>query len=595
MKGKGVKMTSLLIALLLVFLSACSGQPSSTSEPSNNNDTTKETKTDTGKTEDKTDNESGGEPASKDLYVIKTFTDSRVTNKIKFFSDTTIGKVIKDKFNIDFEFVPFPAGGDIKQNWNLMLAGGNYPEIVYTKCECLDTFKKYLQAGAVLPLDPYLDDMPNFKNLYKEALPYWKHAAGDGKLYNWNVATPQDKYNWLESNDILIRGDILEEAGYPELLTPDQYVELLANAIKKHPQTNGQKTIGMVGPFGEEWGMAGIAPILYEKAYNVQVANSAVIWNQKDEIWMDMFKDPYTKESFQFLNKLYRSGALDEESFTDKAPQSSEKLKSGRALAAWYITWEQSGANKELENAGHPELEYVKLPIMPQGAVDKGEKNWTPLQATRPFDWVFMTKNAKDPKRIMELVEWASSDEGQVLLQSGVEGVHYTMKDGKRFPTDAYLNGIETDPDYGVKEGFGVASFIGWAMINSPKDNTPYDMSNIPEVKDRSLTPREKEIYKAMGWESSQDWWLKNAEAKPVGLAAGIVVDPATSFGALEAKLTDFRVKNTPKLIKAKSDEEFEKIYNDLMKDYDKMNPGSLVDEYNRMYKEALDDLKKYE
>ncbi|WP_308639563.1 type 2 periplasmic-binding domain-containing protein [Paenibacillus silvisoli] len=496
---------------------------------------------------------------------------------------------------MDFELVPFPSGGDIKQNWSLMLAGGNYPEIIYTKCECLDTFKKYVQAGAVLPLDQYVANMPNFNSLYKEAIPYWKHAAGDGKLYNWNVSTPQDKYNWLESNDILIRGDILEEAGWPELLTPDQYVDLLAKAIKDHPETNGQKTIGMVGPFGEEWGMAGIAPILYEKGYNVQVANSAVIWNQKDEVWEDMFKNPYAKESFEFLNKLYRAGALDEESFTDKAAQSSEKIKSGRALAAWYVTWEQSGANKALEIAGHPELSYVKLPIMPQGAVDKGEKNWTPLQATRPFDWVFLTKNAKDPKRIMEAVEWASSDEGQIMLQSGIEGVHYTMKDGKRYPTDAYLNGIESDPDYGVKEGFGIASFLGLAMINSPKDNTPYNMGNIPEVVDRHLTKREKEIYEAMGWESSQDWWLKNAEAKPVGLAAGIVVDPNSSFGVTEAKLTDFRVKNTPKLIKASSAEDFEKIYNDLLKDYDKMNPQSLVDEYNRMYKEALADLKKFE
>jgi hypothetical protein len=571
--------------MFILLLTACSGNPSDNASDSGGTDTEANSESQT---------ESGSENQTKDEYVIKVFADSRVTTKVKYFSDTVIGKAVKEKFNVDFEFVPYPAGGDVKQSWNLMLAGGNYPEIIYASCNCLDTFKKYVQAGAVLPLDPYLDNMPNFKEVYKNSIPYWKQSAGDGKLYNWSVNVPQDKYNWLESNDIAIRADILKEAGYPELLTPDQYVDLLADAIKKHPETNGAKTLGLVAPFGEEWGMAGIAPILYEKGYNVQIANNAVIWNQKDEVWEDMFTHPYTKESFQFFNKLYRAGALDEESFTDKAAQTAEKLKSGRALAAWYVTWDAVGANNDLAQAGHPELSYIKLPIMSKGALENGEQNWTPIQETRPFDYVWLTKNAKDPQRIMELVEWASSDEGQTLLRSGIEGVHYTIQDGKRVPTEEYLNGPLEDPDYGIKQGFGLVGFLGNLMINSPKDNQPYNMMNIPSIKDRNLNEVEKEVFAAMGWESSDDWWLKNAEAKPVGLAAGMIIDPTSKFGALETRLTDFRVKNTLKLFKAASDEEFERIYNELVEEYNKMNPQSLVDEYNRLYQEALAELNKY-
>lgn len=588
MKMRAVRMSIILLAFMFVFLTACSGNSASNNSANNGSSS--------GGSNTKV---SSGQNNGKDnsLYVIKVFADSTVTSRIKKFSDTPIGKVIKDKFNIDFQFVPYPPGNNVKQNWNLMLAGGNYPQIIYSKCECNDVFKKYVQAGDVIQLDKYLKEMPNFQKLYKKSIPYWKLNTG-GKLYNWDSFLPQDKENWLEHNDILIRGDILQEAGYPtppKLLTEDQYVKLLADAIKKHPTTNGKKTIVMVAPFGESWGMAGIAPILYEKGYDVQVANAAVIWNQKSEKWEDMFLNPYTKESFQFLNKLYRAGALDPESFTDKSAQVQEKLNSGRALAAWYVTWFQGSANQALEKSNHQNLEYVSLPIMSKGAVENGEKYWTPLQSTRPFDRVWITNKAKHPERIIQLLDWASSDEGQILLQSGIKGVHYTIKDGKRVPTKAYLDGMKNDPNYGIKQGFGLVPFLGDAMMNSPSDNQPYNMMNFPSLKDRNLTAREREIYKGMGWKTSGDWWLKNAKAVPTGLAAGMSVDPTSQYGVLEQRLTDFRVKNTAKLIKASSDADFEQIYNQLVAEYKKMNPQKLVDEYNRMYQEEEKKLKQYQ
>jgi putative aldouronate transport system substrate-binding protein len=581
MRIKSTKVISILLVLMMIFLSACSGSKSSdsSSSPSSVSSTLSSA--------------SSTPSSNKELYMIKVFSSSALTKVIKKFSDTPVGKIVKDKFNIDFEFVPAPAGSDSKQNLNLMLAAAEYPEIIDTECECQDTFKKYVQAGAALKLDPYLKDMPNFTKLYKDNMKYWRQAAGDGGLYNWNIGIPKDLKTFLEADDILVRTDALKDAGYPRLLAAQQYIDFLTKALKDHPTTNGKKTIGMVAPLGESWGMAGIVPIMYEKADFIQVANGAVIWDPIKEQFSDMFTNPYTKESFAFFNKLYRAGVLDPESLTDKVPQIEEKINSGRALSAWYTVWYQSSVNPALNTAGHPELEYVTLPIQSDSQVKNGSKRYINLQLDNPFALVMLTKKAKDPKRILELVDWASSDEGQTLLQSGIEGVQYKIVNGKRVPTDDYLNGINTDKEYKIKQGIGIVKFLGLAETSSSIDGQPYKMEAFPEVKDRLITAKEKETYAALGWKSSQDWWLTNAKAVHVGLAGGIAVDPASEFGTLEQKLTDFRVKNTAKLILSKSDAGFEQVYSDLLTQYKALNPQKVVDKYNELYASGKADLEK--
>lgn len=565
---------SLLMVLILLlsfgpFLAACSKK---------SNEVTGEKSSETGKSD------------SKSLYTIKVLADPTVANVIKKSDETPIFKIIKEKFNIVFELIP--TSGDPLEKLNLMLAAGDYPEIL--RIEGQDIEDKYIKAKALLPLDPYLEKASNFKTLYKDSIPFWRLASGDGKLYNWNILMPQDIINFPENNDIIIRSDTLEEAGWPAIVSSDDYVKLLADAIKKHPETDGKKTIGLVAPFGEPWGMAGIAPIMYEKGRYMAIANGAVIWDQTDKKFTDMIKNDYTKEGFQFFNKLYRAGVLDKESFTDKMDQVVEKVNSGRALGCWYTRWLAPGANIILEKAGKSNLEYLTLPVQSPKQIANKEKRMITTAVNRPFDIVCITKNAKYPERIMELVDWASSDEGQILLNSGIEGVHYTRVDGKRVPTEAYKNGLKDDKDYGAKQGFGIVSLIGNAATSSKIDGQPFNLTMDPKVLDELLPQRVRDSYKAMGWKDSMQWWKENAVGVNLGLVSGISVNPATELGALEAKIIDLRVKYSAKLMQAKSDQEFESIYNTLLQEHEKLQPQKLVDEYNTLYAKGVVNIKQF-
>ncbi len=526
---------------------------------------------------------------TKELYTIQVLTRSQVANVVQNSSETPIFKIIKEKFNIEFELIP--TSENIKEQLNMMLAGGNYPEII--RLEDQDTVDKYITAGALLPLDPYLDNSPNFKEFYKDSIDLWRLSGGDGKLYNWNIYMPQDLANFPENNDILVRRDVLEEAGWPNILSADDYVKLLGDFIKKHPETDGQKNVGMTAPFGESWGMAGIAPIMYEKGGYLQLANGAVIWNDPDKKFEDMIKNDYTKESFQFFNKLYRAGALDLESFTDKLDQVGEKINSGRALASWYCRWLASGANQGFEKSGKTDLQYILLPIKSPKQIANNEKRTVRLATNRPFDTVAITKNAKYPERIMELVDWIASDEGQILVQSGIEGIHYTRVNGKRVPTEEFKNSVASDPDYWYKQGFSIVDMLGYAAASSKVDGQPYDLLKDVNTTDELLPQGVTDAYKAMGWENSMQWWTDNAEGVTVGVAASVSVNPSTELGALEARITDLRIKYSSQLMMAKSDEEFETIYNTLLEEHGKLQPEKVVDEYNRLYAEGMEELAK--
>ncbi|WP_113930591.1 extracellular solute-binding protein [Bacillus sp. P14.5] len=563
------RMTIAVSMVLILLLSACIGGGSNSKVVSNNANENVEA--------EETNKENSGEK-DRSPYKIKILGNS---DKVSTTAETPIGQVIKEKFNIEFELIPY--SGDLKQKLNMMLAAGDYPELLHIEGQ--EIVKKYINAGAVIPLDPYLETASNFNERYEETIPFWRSASEDGKLYKWEYDTPQDINNFCECNDIAIRSDLLEEEGWPELRSTDDYVKFLKEKLEEHPSTNGNKTIGMAVPFAESWGMAGVSPIMYEKGDEyISVGNEGVIFNYKEKKFEDMFSNEYTKDSLKFFNRLYREGIISEESFTDTYEQVKEKLNSGQALSAFYSVFGIDGINRAIENSGNSELQYIKMPIQTNSQVEENQSRLLRLESTRPYSSVVITKNAKHPERIMELVDWIASEEGQLLLQSGIEGKHYSVEDGKRVPSEEFIDGALNKEAYLSTEGFSFR-MLGYVRSSSPVDGQPYSLLNDSEIKDKLyLTDRVKGAYEEMGWEHSLSWWHENGEPAPSGVASAVSVDPASKVGKTHQKMVDLRIKNSARLISADSEKEFEEIWKDVMKQYEKLEPQTVIDEYNAIY-----------
>ncbi|OGO80863.1 MAG: hypothetical protein A2Y21_04170 [Clostridiales bacterium GWC2_40_7] len=523
------------------------------------------------------------------MYTIKYFAN---TTAVKTSAEQEIGKIIKDRFGIVLEYVPFT--GDYREKCNLMLASGDYPDLVRMERE--DIVQKYISAGALVPLDDYLKDAPNFTERYKDVIPYWRLSSNDKKLYKWESSVPVSGTLVEQTNHMIIRTDALEKEGWPKLLSEDDYYNFFKKTMQDIPTSNGKKTIGLTMPLGESWGTAGILGIMFEKGdeYNAAGGNEGVIFNIKTKKYEDYITNKYVKEGLQFFNRLYRDGLFDKECFTDKMGQTVVKMNEGTALGVWYCGWLVRNANNFLIKAGHPEMQYISLPVQSNTMVQQGQKQQIQVEFVRSFDSVGITKNAKDPARLFKLVDFFASEEGQILQQSGIEGQDYTIKDGKRVPTDTYMKmnrGELEDKSYSEKEG--LQSFILFShCLVLGKDGVAYDMIADPTIRDAGKTDRTKEAFKKLGWANASEWWVKNGVDDPLGIVPSIMIDPSSDIGSLYQKMTELRVKTMPKLVMAKSDSDFENIYKNMVDEYNKLPHQKAVDKFNEMYNAAMNKLK---
>ena len=135
------------------------------------------------------------------------------------------------------------TGAKCKETWltgqtaeeavGTMIAGGEYPDFI----DGGDAMEQLYEAGALVPLDDYIDDYPNIKEYYTEE--EWdKLRKDDGHIY-WiqqfgniygeeKATTHNDEAFWIQAR-------VLEWAGYPEVKTMDQYFDLIEAYQEANP------------------------------------------------------------------------------------------------------------------------------------------------------------------------------------------------------------------------------------------------------------------------------------------------------------------------------------------------------------------------
>ena len=520
---------------------------------------------------------SGETNAPKEEYVIDYMQPEGDTLNSE---DTPVGKILKEKFNVSFHITSFT--GDYDAQVALMLSGGNYPEIMRLRNG--NDIQKYVKAGALVELESLANQCgaTDFLTFHKDSIPIWKLGSGNGKLYTWESNSPQIAL----SSDVIVRSDVLEAAGYPDVLTEDEWINLLKIGMEKFPTVDGQPTIGMTFPGGESYGVEGIQPVMFEKGgYTDLAENGPVIYNNKEDKFEDYFLNKYVKSSFRFFNRLYKEGLLDSECFTDLAQQTQEKVVSGRALSVFYAGWDAGTANQGFREAGKPEMEYVWMPVMSQDQIDAGENRCFREMQSYIWSSYAITKNCKHPERIMEVLNYASTEEGAVLLGSGIEGVHYTIdSDGKRQPTKDFVSNCVSDGTYAYKQG--IDSFLFLGSIGMPDASGQYyQMWRNESYKSALLSDRTKEVYSHYGWEGESDMWYKNDRFGITMVKSGVVnstkLDPTSAEGKLGQQLVDYRNKAAVQLALA---DDFEAAYAELVEGYKKLNPETVVDAINKMY-----------
>jgi len=438
--------------------------------------------------------------------------------------------------------------------------------------------QRYRDAGAIIPLNDLIDRYgPNIKAKFGDYYNLLKDENGD--IYSLYSVKNAEEAPADSMGNFIVQYDVLKEAGYPEVKTFDQLYELIKAYQADNPTIDGADTIGF-GAYMIGWTMkhAFNNPVIFGKGlpdhgnYTID-GSGAVSYNPMSED---------TKAYYKFLNKMYNEGLLDREAFSMDEKAFSAKVAQGRVLAAYAPNWMIQEAETSLRQNGKVERAYAHIPLyFSEDVVDRSNAI-TPTSAGS-FQWTISSK-AKNPERIIQMIDFLFSDEGQILTQWGIEGEDYTIEGGKRTINPELVKQRGTDPNIDYERGFKSVATGDFMWFASGHGTILADGDYAtPLTKDYvrlGYDDMTKEVLDAYGKQVWADF------LPPVEKVPGFLwqLTPPEETKAEEQRMDDAWRKNIPRIIMSPSDAEFEAAWAQFVKEQEEAGVAKVNEAYTKLW-----------
>lgn len=349
------------------------------------------------------------------------------------------GSEINDDNEIQ-QIIAEKTGVKVKETWltgqtadeavGTMIAGGEYPDFIEGGSGQMQLY----EADALIPLDDYIEQYPNIKNLFTD-LEWEKLRQDDGHIY-WipqfscikneeKVCTHNDEAFWIQAR-------VLEWAGYPEIRTMDQYFDLIeayndANPTMEDGTANIPYTI-----LCDDWRYFCLenAPQFLDGYPN----DGSCMVDPDTLTVLDYNTSDTAVKYFKKLNEEYKKGIVDPESFTQTYDEYIAKLSTGRVLGMIDQWWDFAyTAGDALKQAGLDKqgCDYIPLPV----TIDESVKNqWhNSGGAFNEATGLAITTGCEDPDAAAKFVSDLLDQDTHNLRFWGVEGVDYQVDESGEF------------------------------------------------------------------------------------------------------------------------------------------------------------------
>ena len=366
--------------------------------------------------------------------------------------DNLFVEQIEKACNIKIEW-QMPPINSYTESLNLMVADGNYPDIIQFPGKSNPGYLSCLESEVLIPLD---DLLPNYENLinYVDPTSYTalRDTAPDGKLYGIarNTIVRQDGF--------LVRKDWMDNVGIemPEngIMTKQEFYDLLYAFTYKDPDGNGQNdTYGLIDNCtnGELYPF-----ITYAFGVNGwQKHEGESEWEYMSEIYCQEH-DSY-KQALAYTAKLWQDGLIDPVWPNTIGNAFRDRFYTGNAgVARFFGGWINTYENELKKN--FPDAEVVYLVGVSN---DEGECKAVSTFAGNIYSFYSLSINAEGKEdACLRMFDYLLSDEGWDLMNYGVKGVSYDVDaEGNKYALEGYdeytkcrsyvtLLRRYTDPDY---------------------------------------------------------------------------------------------------------------------------------------------------
>lgn len=334
---------------------------------------------------------------------------------------------------------------NLAEKRNLLLAGGDYPEMFYASAFPRGDLLKYGKQGAFIPLNDLIDKhAPNFKALM-EKYPIIEKGITmpDGNIYGLPTLFDPEFKSVLYGTP-WVKSDWLKKLNIPEPQTLDDFYNMLKAFKENDPSGNGQKD-------EYAWGGVGTAGIV-----NYLRGSFGLNYNGTSNIHVDtdpesgkvrfIPTDPRYKELLQFVHKLYKDGLLEQDIMSVKSTEIDAKGTEGLLGVVDNVDpvaiYNQKG--------------YVGLPVLKGPHGDQMySATGSPLGNIGMF---VLTDKAKNPAAMIRWMDYFYSDEGIRMFFMGWKDETY--KEDAEGNVD-YVDDIKNNPD-GLSLDQAVGQYLIW-------------------------------------------------------------------------------------------------------------------------------------
>jgi putative aldouronate transport system substrate-binding protein len=458
---------------------------------------------------------------------------------------------------------------------SLMAASGDYPDILPTRGT--DVF---YQAGALLQLDELIDKYgPNIKKLYGDKLGMARWSEEDPHIYSFHWLKLNQRRFTPDGSPFAIQLDVLRELGYPEIKTLQQYEDAIRTYKQNHPTIDGQPTIGLSLCGGDT--LMFILSVT-NPAFFATGAPDDGEWYIDPETGKPQLHitRPVEKEYFRWLNHMYAEGLLDEESFVQKKDQYVSKIASGRVLATINGVWAYADATKVLRREGKEWRTMGIVPVAMEGYENSNNwKNWGGGDIKRGYG---VSKKCKNPEAFVKFVDYYVSEEGQILVNWGIEGEHYKVENGKRVVLPEVAKQKAEDPDFRYKTGIGILTDIlpgyGEGVVDSTGN---YYVPVGPEDIRKEYSEAEKEVLSHYG---KQIWIEMYKMDFPQSKRISVGNNPfpqGSEEQVILQKASELIRLYVPRAVMAKPSD-FDKVWDEFMKELNNLGIQKVYEAYER-------------
>ena len=414
MKIKKVTAFFLAAAMAMSVMTGCGSNGGSASE---NDSKSSESKPAEESKEEKEESDAGAESAGGEeasggsitfpLAETMEFTSFSGMNQSYTLPDTLAMQEAMSRANINITFDSV-LSADLTEKRNLMLASGEYPDMLFKSGIGMGDLTKYGGQGILIPLEDLVHEyMPNLTAKLDE-IDGWQYLTSpDGHIYSIPEISARGEINlfWLNKK-------WLDNLSLEEPKSMDDLYEVLKAFKEQDANGNGDPDDEI--PFsltqGDYLGLLKYSGFSYDEGSMCAVIDGKLTYVPTTD---------YFREYVAYLAKLYQEGLLEQTSFTQGGEQQQATGQSGDVYGSFWTMGAFLTVGRDNDD------DYVVMTPFYEDTY--------PIITGIKVGTMAITDACEHPEVLMAWADYLYSEEGGILAWMGVEGKTYQVADNGKW------------------------------------------------------------------------------------------------------------------------------------------------------------------